>query len=129
MTKPQAILASKCPRCRKGNIFTHSALHLTKFAKTNQHCPHCGLRFEREPGFFDGAMYISYAFSVAIVVVFGIGTYQISNRFYQYDPDTWVYLTVIFSAVVLLFRFTFRYSRTLMLYGFGSIKYDQRFKI
>jgi hypothetical protein len=28
-------------------------------------CPSCGLRFEREPGYFLGAMYYSYALSLA----------------------------------------------------------------
>lgn len=34
-------------------------------------CPTCGLRFNREPGYFLGAMYISYALALAIIVVLG----------------------------------------------------------
>jgi len=30
----------------------------------NPTCPVCGHRFEREPGFFQGAMYVSYALGV-----------------------------------------------------------------
>ena len=37
----------------------------------HQDCPHCGFHFEIEPGFFWGAMYISYAFSVAVSVALG----------------------------------------------------------
>ena len=33
----------------------------------NAVCPSCGLRFEREPGYFTGAMYFSYAFAVPIL--------------------------------------------------------------
>jgi len=33
----------------------------------NSACPSCGLRFEREPGYFTGAMYFSYAFAVPII--------------------------------------------------------------
>jgi uncharacterized protein (DUF983 family) len=33
----------------------------------NETCPSCGLRFEREPGYFVGAMYVSYALAVLIV--------------------------------------------------------------
>jgi len=29
-----------------------------------EQCPHCGFKFEREPGYFLGALYISYALSV-----------------------------------------------------------------
>ncbi|MEY4912742.1 MAG: hypothetical protein RL025_569, partial [Bacteroidota bacterium] len=41
----------------------------------HQDCPHCGFHFEIEPGFFWGAMYISYAFSVAVSVTFGFLAY------------------------------------------------------
>ena len=30
----------------------------------NEQCPVCGHRFMREPGFFQGAMYVSYAMGV-----------------------------------------------------------------
>lgn len=34
----------------------------------NDPCPVCGLVFEREPGYFLGALYASYALSVSIIV-------------------------------------------------------------
>jgi hypothetical protein len=30
----------------------------------HERCPLCGLRYEREPGYFMGAMYISYALTL-----------------------------------------------------------------
>jgi len=33
----------------------------------NEHCPRCGLRFEREQGYFLGAMYFSYVLSIPIL--------------------------------------------------------------
>ncbi len=36
----------------------------------NQQCPVCGLNFEREPGYFLGAMYISYAMAVPLLILF-----------------------------------------------------------
>ena len=36
----------------------------------NEVCPACGLRFEREPGYFLGAMYISYAMAVPLLAGF-----------------------------------------------------------
>ncbi|MDQ4141430.1 MAG: hypothetical protein M3142_13045 [Bacteroidota bacterium] len=52
----KAILQAKCPRCRRGNMFSHSALHLTKFDKMPECCPVCQLRYEIEVGFYWGAM-------------------------------------------------------------------------
>jgi hypothetical protein len=34
-------------------------------------CLECGLRFNREPGYFLGAMYVSYALALALIVVIG----------------------------------------------------------
>jgi hypothetical protein len=34
-------------------------------------CPYCGLHFNREPGYFLGAMYISYGLALAVIVAFG----------------------------------------------------------
>ncbi len=83
------------------------------------HCEVCGLRFEREPGFYDGAMYISYAFSVALTIIVGFSIYFIFD-----NPDMWVFMTAIISIVLLLFTTMFRYSRILYLHGFGGIEYD-----
>jgi uncharacterized protein (DUF983 family) len=33
-----------------------------------ERCPHCELRFEREPGYFVGAMYLNYGLTVAVVI-------------------------------------------------------------
>lgn len=34
-------------------------------------CPSCGLHFNREPGYFLGAMYISYSLGLALIFIFG----------------------------------------------------------
>lgn len=35
----------------------------------NPRCPVCGLRFEREQGYFLGAMYISYGLSLGVILL------------------------------------------------------------
>ncbi len=35
----------------------------------HESCPVCGHRFEREPGYFLGAMYVSYAIAVALYLL------------------------------------------------------------
>jgi hypothetical protein len=35
-------------------------------------CPNCGLKFEREPGYFLGAMYISYGLALMTIVAFAL---------------------------------------------------------
>ncbi|WP_230680109.1 DUF983 domain-containing protein [Pontibacter rufus] len=114
-----AILQCRCPRCRQGEVFTHAAWNLRRFDHMYESCPVCGLYYEVEVGFFWGAMYISYGFSVGIVLVAGILLFYLAN-----DPPMWVYLAVVTTIIVLSTPVLFRYARILMLYFFGGIKYN-----
>lgn len=113
------ILKCRCPRCRQGEVFTHAALNLRKFDHMHERCLVCGLHYEVEVGFFWGAMYISYGFSVGIILVAGILLFYLAN-----DPPVWVYLTVVATTIILSTPVLFRYARILMLYFFGGIKYN-----
>jgi uncharacterized protein (DUF983 family) len=64
------IVRQLCPRCREGEIFRSSIF--TGFPKMHQACPACGLKFEREQGYFLGAMYISYALALVTILVFAL---------------------------------------------------------
>jgi uncharacterized protein (DUF983 family) len=59
------ILHQRCPRCRSGNIFRYSIFR--GFPKMHERCPVCDLKFDREPGYFLGAMYVSYGLGIVIV--------------------------------------------------------------
>src|SRR6185295_15533099 len=52
-----AVLRQRCPRCLEGRVFRG-------MLAMNDACPECGLVFEREPGYFVGAMYVSYAMAI-----------------------------------------------------------------
>lgn len=117
-----SILQQRCPRCHQGPLFTHSALNLAHFTEMPSACPVCGQVYEPEPGFYWGAMYISFAFSTAIMLVVGFAVYYLLH-----DPDTWVYITAVAVVALLLTPLSLRYSRTLMLYLFGGVRYDARY--
>lgn len=57
-----AMLHGVCPRCRRGRIYRRSFLRA--WLDMNRVCPECGLHFEREQGYFIGAMYVSYLLSM-----------------------------------------------------------------
>ncbi|UII32049.1 DUF983 domain-containing protein [Fulvivirga ulvae] len=122
MNKAGAIISGKCPRCRKGDIFKTSAFNLLAFYKMHPRCPECDLHYEREPGFFFGAMYISYAFSVAIFVGVGLALSILG------DFSLEVYLFAIIGVVAVLLPFLFRYSRILFLHLFGGVRYEPEYK-
>lgn len=52
----------KCPKCRQGDIFV-KPLNITKPLDMPEACEYCGQLTEPEPGFYYGAMFLSYIFS------------------------------------------------------------------
>ncbi len=122
VTVGNAILQAKCPQCRKGNMFKHKWWQLSNFVKFYQFCTICNLRFDREPGFFHGAMYISYAMIVAMVTNVWFVLYFVFG-----DPAMEIYIIVITVLNIVLLPIFFRYSRVLYLYAFGNVKYNNQF--
>ncbi len=116
-----AILLAKCPQCREGNMFKFKWWQIGNFTKFYQHCPYCNLRFDREPGFFQGAMFISYAMIVAMVTTSWFVLYFIFN-----NPPFEVYIYIIVFLNIVLLPILFRYSRVLYLYAFGGVKFDNQ---
>ena len=45
----------------------------------NECCPVCGLRFEREQGYFLGAMYVSYALAVPLMALWVAVFWRLTN--------------------------------------------------
>lgn len=105
-----AALHAKCPKCRKGNMFANKMYGFSS-QKMNETCPHCGFKFEREPGYFYVAMFISYAFNVAEMVTLAVGTYILTG---SHNP--WIYVAILLGISFILSPFNFRYSRVVLLY-------------
>ena len=79
-------------------------------------CPVCWQTYEPEPGFYYGAMYISSGFSTGIML-----------NYFAHDPPLWVYVTTVAAAVLAATPLLFRYSRAVMLCGFGGARFDPRY--
>ncbi len=56
----------RCPRCGSGKLFT-------RWVKMVADCPRCGLHFERESGYWAGAMAINIACTGGLCVVLLVG--------------------------------------------------------
>jgi uncharacterized protein (DUF983 family) len=117
----EGIILGKCPRCREGDMFAYPATNLLRFNKMNEECPHCHVRLEPEPGFYQGAMYVSYGFTILVMIIISFILYYLAG-----NPADWVYIAVMIGVMIVLVPINFRYSRILFLYLFGGIKYDPR---
>jgi uncharacterized protein (DUF983 family) len=99
-----AILRQRCPRCRKGKMFRG------QFAM-NDPCPVCGLIFQREEGYFLGAMYVSYLLATMILVP----SYYLAARLFPRLDGPLVALLAILPYLPLM-PAVFRYSRVIWVY-------------
>ena len=99
-----AILRQRCPRCRQGPIFRGQIT-------MNDYCPVCRLQFEREPGYFLGAMYFSYPLSVPILGLLILLGYWLL-------PSWRIEFIILLSAFAFIpfMPLVFRYARVLWIH-------------
>ena len=67
----------KCPSCHEGDFFKKKgAYNFKHMFEMHARCPKCNQTYEPEPNFYYGAMYVSYAYTVALFVavyiIFGV---------------------------------------------------------
>ena len=55
-----ALVRQRCPRCLRGPVYR-------ALLEMHDRCPSCGLLYEREPGYFMGAMYVSYGMATILI--------------------------------------------------------------
>lgn len=112
-----SIVTCKCPRCRKGLVYEYQNPYHPKFGRMHEKCSNCGLVYDMEQGFWYGAMYVSYAFGVAISIpIVLILSYTTELTIFEITG-------VVFVALLLLMPPMFRYSRSVWLHIF--VRYDK----
>src|SRR5512142_481827 len=95
-------LRLKCPRCGAGSLYERPF-------RMRSTCLHCDLRFEREQGYFVGAIYINYAATVLIAIPgFFILDAWTSLTVHQ-QLALWIPFTIVFPLAF------FHHSRSLWL--------------
>lgn len=118
-TKIYSIAKIKCPKCHKGDFLeTRNFYKLSKVGNTYKQCPCCGEDYEREIGFYYGAMYVSYALVVASFVAWWVGFSVLSPG---YDALDLVW-TIIISSIILG-PIIYAYSKIIWINLF--VKYDK----
>jgi uncharacterized protein (DUF983 family) len=109
----KSMLSQLCPRCRMGKIFRASIFR--GLPKMNDHCAICGLKFEREEGYFLGAMYISYGVALAMITTFAVFWYTLMHWPLEKNVVSAIIVFVPFAPIVS------RLSRILWIYFDRSI--------
>ena len=112
-----ATAANKCPRCHHGKVFTeNNPYKLGSVFKMEKKCSCCEQIYEREAGFFYGAMYVSYGITAGWFIIW----FALQSLLLHWEM--WTILGVVISWIVLVAPLTLRWSRLLWL-GF-FVSYD-----
>jgi hypothetical protein len=121
---PLNLLKFKCPRCRKGDMFSDpNPWHLKKTMKMNEECSVCKQPFNLEVGFYFGSSYISYALTVAISVATFIAWWVFVGISFR-DNRVLYWLPVNAFLLIVLQPYLMRIARTGWLAFF--VKYDKQ---
>ena len=92
----------RCPRCGEGPLFAG-------LFSMHPQCPHCALTFEREQGYFVGAIYINYAATTLIAIAGFLMLDYFTPISLSQQLLGWGVFAILFPL------FFFRYSRSLWL--------------
>ncbi len=118
-SKLYSMFLMKCPICHEGNLFKSTTYDLKNFSEMHENCSHCGQKYQIEPSFFEGAMYVSYAMQVALLVIIFVGSHIL------FDKVNPLYtMSLVIGLALLLLPITFRHSRSIWINFFMSYDKD-----
>ena len=112
-SKLKSIVQGTCPKCHVGRVFVSKNPYASwSFTKMYDHCNHCGQSLDPEPGFYQGAMYVSYALTLAITLPVGLLLLFVLNI------NLFVVLAILTLLLLGLLPVIFRLSRLVWLHLF-----------
>jgi len=106
------ILTEKCPNCGQGQVFEKSK-HAFEMPVMKSKCQHCGYTFDREPGYFLGALYVSYGLAVAQAII----TFLICYFFFPTMETVWIPIWILL-VLCLLAKKNFKLARVIYIHIF-----------
>lgn len=115
-SKSYSIFQLKCPRCHEGETFETGSWSFVKPFDMLQRCPKCDLDYFPEPGYYYGAMFISYVWTGWFGLMFA-GTFRWGLG---WSIDAALWMLIIFMAINYIY--IFRISRLMWLNL--NVKYD-----
>lgn len=107
----KSIFQCKCPRCREGDMFLRGKhFNPAQFSVMNKNCDHCRQSFEPEPGYYFGAMFISYGINTALFISVWAALYL-----FKEDYSLTLLLTLLGVAAIVFLPFIYRVSRSIWI--------------
>jgi hypothetical protein len=107
-----SVFKEKCPHCNNAPAFKKGK-GLLSVPEMHESCGSCSYKFEREPGFFIGAIYLSYGFAV----LEGVITFLLVHVLFPEMTLEWK-LVFIISSILLFSKKNFIWARLLYIHIF-----------
>ncbi|MCH2215389.1 MAG: DUF983 domain-containing protein [Flavobacteriales bacterium] len=126
-TKIYSIFTYTCPRCQEGQFFSKKATYGSGFTQLNKRCEVCNEDFEREPGFYFGAAYVSYALTVALWIALFVALTvfdAIGIISYHFFEDGVMYFILGIVLLITLLPVLYRQSRIIWINFFVKYRKD-----
>jgi len=105
-TKIYSILKLKCPQCHEGDFFESHLYDLKKLGHVLEECSICKASYVPEPGFYFGAMYVSYGLGVALFV----SIWASANWFFE-EVSVGLQITLVIGSIFLFGPFIYALSK------------------
>jgi len=114
-----SIITGACPVCHHESMYAcKNPYNILKVISMNERCSHCNTKYQMEPSFFYGAMYVSYGVGVAL----GVASFLIAHYFLQLGL-VGAFLFII-GTILGLYPIILRLSRNIWINLFLS--YDKQ---
>ncbi len=111
-----SIVMMKCPRCREGNLFYTHTFSYSKPTEMPEKCEVCNQSFSPEPGFWFGAMFVSYIWTAWFCLFFVGGGILVAGL----SVNASFALLIVMCAI--FYFWIFRISRSMWIHIY--VKYD-----
>lgn len=114
-----SIFKMKCPKCQEGDFFKSHPYDLKRAGDIYEKCSECGLKYSKEPGFYYGAMYVSYALGVILFVALWVSF----NLFFD---DLNVGIQILIISLASIFTAPYFYALSKIIWANLFVKSDSR---
>jgi uncharacterized protein (DUF983 family) len=116
LRKIGAIITHKCPRCHEGPLFETSTFSFSKAFHMPGHCTTCRLNYHPEPGFYYGAMFISYILTAFYCLGF------MGVAIFVFHSDIENAFLLLFVTLLVFYIWIYRTARAVWIHL--NIRYD-----
>jgi uncharacterized protein (DUF983 family) len=116
-SKLYSIATMTCPQCQESKMMVANPYRLSTIGDVKDTCEVCSLDLIPEPGFYFGAMYVSYALGVAVFV-----TIWASCNWFFDNVGVWTQISLVLIALIGLGPYLYALSKVIWANFFFSYK-------